>query len=210
MNANFSIMKDYEETGALRIRALLSSSELRALRRLNCVATSRAGNRTLLSQPWCRALAARIKSRTPQLSLLRAVQCTMFEKSAASNWLVAPHQDLSLPINADSSAGRTTSDGVRIARANAQTLAMCIALRLHLDDCDRNDGALRMISGSHRNGIITQDEISESVRAKDVDLQIANSGDAWMMSPLLIHASSKTTGNSRRRVLHFLFVPSSA
>jgi hypothetical protein len=203
-----SIMKSFEEAGALRIRAILSRSELRALQRLNSASTSRAGNRALLSLPWCRALATRIKSRTPQLSLLSAVQCTLFEKSAVSNWLVAPHQDLSLPINPNSMAGRTTGDGVRIARANAETLGMCIAVRVHLDDCNQNDGPLRVISGSHRNGILTQTIILESVRATPADLQIANAGDAWMMSPLIIHASSRAAGTSRRRVLHYLFAPS--
>jgi ectoine hydroxylase-related dioxygenase (phytanoyl-CoA dioxygenase family) len=201
-------MKDFEATGARRIRSLLSRSELRALQRLNSASPSRAGNRALLSLPWCKALAARIKLRMPQLSRLNAVQCTLFEKSAASNWLVAPHQDLSLPIDANSTAGRTTGDGVRIARANAETLGMCIAVRVHLDDCNQKDGPLRMISGSHRHGILTQAAISESVCMARADLQIANAGDAWMMSPLVIHASSKATGKSRRRVLHFLFAHS--
>jgi ectoine hydroxylase-related dioxygenase (phytanoyl-CoA dioxygenase family) len=201
-------MKSFEEAGALRIRAILSRSELHALQRLNSASPSRAGNRALLSLPWCKALAARIKSRTPQLGLLNAVQCTLFEKSAASNWLVAPHQDLSLPINPNSTTGRTTGDGVRIARADAETLGMCIAVRVHLDDCDRNDGPLRMISGSHRNGILTSAAISQSARVIHADLQIANAGDAWMMSPLIIHASSRAAGTSRRRVLHYLFAPS--
>ena len=32
-------------------------------------------------------------------------------------------------------------------------------------------------------------------------------GGAMVMRPLLLHASSKSTGTSRRRVLHFLFGP---
>jgi ectoine hydroxylase-related dioxygenase (phytanoyl-CoA dioxygenase family) len=203
-------MNEFQETGAYRIRDLLSHSELLALRRLNRMPPSRAGNRALLSRPWCKALAARLISRLPHLNQLIAIQCTLFEKSAARNWLVAPHQDLSFPVTANSVTGRDTTDGVRIARADARVLAASVVIRVHLDKCNANDGPLRIVVGSHRNGILTQDEISESVLTKHVELQTANSGDAWMMSPLLIHASSKTTGNSRRRVLHFLFVPSSA
>jgi ectoine hydroxylase-related dioxygenase (phytanoyl-CoA dioxygenase family) len=202
-------MNEFEEAGACRIRDLLSRSELLALQRLNRMPPSRAGNRALLSLPWCKALAARMMSRLPQLSQLVAIQCTLFEKSAARNWLVAPHQDLSSPVAMNSVKGRATSDGLRITRADPRTLAESVAVRVHLDDCGANNGPLRMMMGSHRNGVLTQAKISESVRAKGVDLQIAHSGDAWMMSPLLIHASSKTTGNSRRRVLHFLFVPTS-
>ncbi len=198
-------MNEFEETGAYRIRNLLSYSELRALQRLNRTPPSRAGNRALLLQPWCKALAVRLMSRLPQLSRLVAVQCTLFEKSAALNWLVAPHQDLSVPAAMNSATGRTARDGLRIARADAGTLAASVVIRVHLDDCGANDGPLRMVLGTHRNGVLTQDKISASVHTKPVDLQIANSGDAWMMSPLLIHASSKASGNSRRRVLHFLF-----
>ncbi len=202
-------MNEFEETGAHRIRNLLSHSELRALQRLNRTPPSRAGNRALLLQPWCKALAARLMSRLmsrlPQLSQLAAVQCTLFEKSASRNWRVPPHQDLSLPVAMNSVTARTTSDGLRIARADAETLAASVAIRVHLDGCGANDGPLRMVLGTHRNGVLTQVKISETIHRQRVDLQIASSGDAWLMSPLLIHASSKATGNSRRRVLHFLF-----
>jgi ectoine hydroxylase-related dioxygenase (phytanoyl-CoA dioxygenase family) len=203
-------MNELEENGACRIRNLLSSSELRALRRLTQKPPARAGNRTLLSLPWCKALAMRMISRLPQLNRLIAVQCTLFEKSTARNWLVIAHQDLSLPVAVNSVVARTTSDGVCIARADAGTLASSVAIRIHLNDCNANDGPLRVVLGSHRNGVLTQTEIAESVRAKRVNLQIANPGDAWLMSPLLIHASSKSTGTSRRRVLQFLFAPQSA
>ena len=158
---------------------------------------------------WCSGLALRVILRLPELRGLHAIQCTLFAKSAARNWLVAPHQDLSVPLPTKTlrDQGRLTSDGLHIARADATLLASCVAVRVHLDDCGANDGALRTVPGSHRRGILTQDEISESVRAMKTDLQIADAGDAWLMSPLLIHASSKASGSSRRRVLHFLFAP---
>jgi hypothetical protein len=56
-------MKSFEEAGALRIRAILSRSELHALQRLNSASPSRAGNRALLSLPWCKALATRSVKR---------------------------------------------------------------------------------------------------------------------------------------------------
>jgi hypothetical protein len=35
----------------------------------------------------------------------------------------------------------------------------------------------------------------------------ARSGDVLALRPLLLHASSKGSGNGRRRVLHFVFGP---
>lgn len=36
---------------------------------------------------------------------------------------------------------------------------------------------------------------------------LAQCGDVLLLRPLLLHASSKSSGSSRRRVLHFLFGP---
>ena len=61
-----------------------------------------AGSRTLLLDPLCRDLATRVRSDTRIAPLLpadpMAVQCTLFDKSPGKNWLVALHQDLSIPV----------------------------------------------------------------------------------------------------------------
>jgi len=65
-------------------------------------ASDAPGSRTLLSMPWCAALAHAIRNNKAVRSLLPdkpvAVQCTYFEKSESQNWLVAVHQDLSIPV----------------------------------------------------------------------------------------------------------------
>jgi len=43
-------------------------------------------------------------------------------------------------------------------------------------------------------------------RAQGVAIAAAR-GDALLMRPLVLHASSKASGTSRRRVLHFVFGP---
>jgi hypothetical protein len=63
---------------------------------------SATGARTLLSERWCRELAASVR-RNPVLARIVpaesvAVQCTLFEKSPGRNWLVSIHQDLSIPV----------------------------------------------------------------------------------------------------------------
>ena len=82
-----------------------------------------------------------------------------------------------------------------------------VAVRLHLDPCGEHDGALRVIAGSHQLGRIAADQAAR-LRVRHAEtVCTAAAGDALVMRPLLLHASSRATGNSRRRVLHFLFGP---
>src|SRR5580700_10614650 len=61
-----------------------------------------AGSRQLLQYEWCRRLAlsvrmhSEIRERLPADSV--GVQCTLFNKSPSANWLVALHQDRSIPV----------------------------------------------------------------------------------------------------------------
>lgn len=174
-----------------------------------------AGTRCLLPQAWCAALAGRLRLH-PALSRLIpadhvAVQCTYFEKSAACNWLVPIHQDLSVPVasrvDAPGLRGWSDKEGALFVQAPAELLAQLVAVRLHLDVCGRDDGAVRVVPGSHRQGLIAP-EAAVLMRSATAEVTCeAAPGDALVMRPLLLHASSKATGQSRRRVLHFLFGP---
>src|SRR6185369_2277366 len=65
------------------------------------VATS-VGSRRLLSADWCQSLAASLHANPKLAEILPAnyvaAQCTYFSKSAACNWLVPIHQDMSIPV----------------------------------------------------------------------------------------------------------------
>ncbi len=196
---------------------LLGSDRRRALiARLSALPPGTAGERELLGQPWCRDLVCWLRG----LDVLRrfmpadhvAVQCTLFEKSRGRNWLVAPHQDLAVPVAArvDSEAlsGWSLKGERHFVLAPPALLDMMLAVRLHLDDATQADGGLRFVPGSHRHGVLDdaairrcRDDIGETI----VD---ARAGDALLMRPLVLHASSKASVPAgRRRVLHFLFGP---
>ena len=87
----------------------------------------------------------------------------------------------------------------------AAFLARMLAVRLHLDPCDETDGPLRVLPGSHTHGILSPEKIASLPGAWRTCT--ASVGDALLMRPLLVHASSKATGHSRRRVLHWVFAP---
>jgi len=80
-----------------------------------------------------------------------------------------------------------------------------VAVRLHLDPCCAEDGPVHVVPGSHLQGVISAQEAVAMRQYEQACL--AQVGDVLVMRPLLLHRSSKATGASRRRVLHFLFCP---
>jgi ectoine hydroxylase-related dioxygenase (phytanoyl-CoA dioxygenase family) len=173
------------------------------------------GSRDLLPQRWCVALAARIRAHAGIASLIPtnhvAVQCTYFEKSRATNWLVPVHQDLSIPvaerIEHPALSGWSDKEQGLYVQPPEDLLRELVAVRLHLDDCDVQDGPLRVIPGSHARGRIGADAAADVRAASREVVCTARRGAVMAMRPLLLHASSRSTGTGARRILHFLFGP---
>jgi hypothetical protein len=175
----------------------------------------RAGTRRLIDLPWCAELGRRI-ARDEQLRALLpanavAVQCTLFAKSPTRNWLVALHQDLSIPvaerIEAVECSGWSEKAGEIFVQPPAAVLEHMMAVRLHLDDCDERNGALRVVPGSHRLGRLSA-EGARKARASNGEASVeVPRGGIMLMRPLLLHASSKCSSDRPRRVLHFVFGP---
>jgi len=77
-----------------------------------------------------------------------------------------------------------------------------LTVRLHLDDCDETNGALRVIPGSHAFGQLSADRIRQLRGKSDAVACRLSAGDALLMSPLLLHASTRSQNPGHRRVLH--------
>jgi ectoine hydroxylase-related dioxygenase (phytanoyl-CoA dioxygenase family) len=140
-----------------------------------------------------------------------AVQCTYFDKSPTKNWLVSLHQDLSIPVQARvesaQCSGWSEKEGQIYVQPPASVLEQLVAVRVHLDPCPAESGALRVVPASHRAGRLSADS-AESLRVQNGKVIIPTSrGAALVMKPLLLHASSKAVQKSSRRVLHFVFGP---
>jgi ectoine hydroxylase-related dioxygenase (phytanoyl-CoA dioxygenase family) len=175
------------------------------------------GTRNLIQQEWCAILASKIRSHSRLSQLIPyeyvAVQCTYFEKSASRNWLVPLHQDLSIPVakHVENSTlrGWSEKEGTYYVQAPSETLEQMIAVRLHLDACGTQDGPLRVVPGTHTMGRLS-DEYSRHSKKSGAEIECyAEQGEALVLRPLILHASSKASGTSRRRVLHFVFGPPS-
>ncbi|GAA0764524.1 phytanoyl-CoA dioxygenase family protein [Ideonella azotifigens] len=211
------LLRSLHEQGLAWQRGWLGSGELESLRAaVGEAADGTAGSRRLLSQPACRALVPRLLGDDGLARCLPAdpvvVQATLFEKSAGCNWLVSVHQDLSIPVVGPPAelpgwGGWSTKQGECFVQPPDALLAQMLAVRLHLDDCGDDDGPLEVLPGTHRLGRQTPERAAALKRAGPVQRCLARQGDALLMRPLLLHASSKSRGTSRRRVLHLLVGP---
>jgi hypothetical protein len=176
---------------------------------------SEAGSRRLLDETWCAHLAgalrgdARIRSLLPRNAM--AVQCTLFDKSPNRNWLAALHQDLSIPVkdrvNSPECSGWSEKEGHLYVQPPVSVLERLVAVRVHIDDCPAESGALRVVPHSHMEGRVDQAR-AEALRQHHGETVIPVArGGALAMRPLILHASSKATSLTPRRVLHFVFGP---
>jgi len=180
------------------------------------VPRTRAGARHVLRLPAVRELALH-----PALGSLAApfvggqaipFRATLFDKSAASNWLVAWHQDTALPLNQrvdDPSWGPwSCKGGVLHAIAPASALETVVALRVHLDDSTHTNGPLRVLPRTHSAGVLPHVQIERLAGAITPVECTAEKGGIVAMSPLLVHASSKAKDTQPRRVLHIEYAAS--
>lgn len=171
------------------------------------------GHRNLLARPEVAALC-----RHPRLAAVVretlgagafACKATLFDKTPQANWKVAWHQDLSIAVRGETRPpgwkGWSLKAGVLHAQPPPAVLECMLALRLHLDDCNAGNGALRVIPGSHREGRLDE-AATEAWKARDAELRCdVKAGGVLLMRPLILHASSAGESPAQRRVLHLEF-----
>ena len=204
----------FDNDGFAVMPELLSDAELAHIDTA-LAGRSQVGARDLLAEPWCFELALRLQADARLGDALPRThvpaQCTSFEKSVERNWLVPVHQDVAIPVakrvDHPGLTGWSTKGGAWFVQPPVEVLEQLVAVRLHVDDCGVDDGLLHVVPGSHRHGRLAD---ASAIALRDAHGTIAcpvPRGGAMALRPLLLHASSKATGTSRRRVLHFLFGP---
>jgi ectoine hydroxylase-related dioxygenase (phytanoyl-CoA dioxygenase family) len=135
------------------------------------------------------------------------VKSIYFDKPEKSNWFVAWHQDLTIAVNNKADLEGYGPWTIKMDQFAVQPplniLQNNFTVRIHLDDTDEDNGALRVQPGSHLKNIR---------RVEDIDFQNepeticgVKAGGIMIMRPLLFHASSRTTSNRKRRVIHIEF-----
>ncbi len=140
----------------------------------------------------------------PQSFLTKSIY---FDKPPGSNWFVAWHQDISISVAArHDSPGYsqwTHKQGIVGVVPPLDILQNTLTLRIHLDDTDASNGALRVVEGSHLEGIIRK-EAQPWAAAREVTCAVP-AGGVMLMRPLTLHASRRAQTGGRRRVIHLEF-----
>lgn len=128
-----------------------------------------------------------------------------FDKPEVSNWFVSYHQDISIMVDRKEEVegySKWTKKGTDYGvHPPLEILNNIVTVRIHLDDTTIDNGALKVISGSHKMGVYPSAENNyEKERVCDVER-----GGIMLMKPLIMHASERTRNKKQRRVIHLEF-----
>jgi ectoine hydroxylase-related dioxygenase (phytanoyl-CoA dioxygenase family) len=130
-----------------------------------------------------------------------------FDKPPGSNWFVAWHQDISISVLAKADvpgyAQWTQKSGIIGVVPPVRVLENILTVRVHLDHTDETNGALRVVEGSHLEGIVRKEAQPWDVARERVCAVPA--GGVMLMRPLTMHASRRAQSGGRRRVIHLEF-----
>lgn len=199
-----------EEDGFELVPGFLGKADLSALQ-YRFSAGIESGDRSVLSDATVAALA-----RSPRVTSLigrylgdeaRPVRAILFDKTAEANWLVPWHQDLTIVVESRADVPGygpwSIKEGQHHVQPPMNIMGRILTIRLHLDECDETNGALQVIAGSHLHGRLDAEAIQDWRSRHNATLCTAKAGDALLMRPLLLHASSRVTSpDRRRRILH--------
>jgi ectoine hydroxylase-related dioxygenase (phytanoyl-CoA dioxygenase family) len=211
--------EEISERGFTLIADVVSEGEIVAivaeLDRLSAGQSSRRGQvyaaRNLLSTVPAIATLA----RAPQVhSLVEPVvgkdhfpvRGILFDKVPGANWHVGWHQDQIIAVRerreTPGFSAWSVKQNVPYVRPPTSILERMLTLRIHLDDCRNGNGALKVIPGSHRHGLLSDVQIEALVGNSPPKICEAERGSVLAMRPLLLHASAPAASPSHRRVVH--------
>ena len=140
------------------------------------------------------------------LELARPVRVLAFDKTPASNWNLGWHQDRVIAVKERRDVSEfgtwTLKNGVPHVEAPVEVLQNMFSLRLHLDDCKADNGALKILAGSAGLGKLADAQVRGLALTETAVVCEAALGEILAMKALTVHASEPAKNPSHRRVLH--------
>jgi ectoine hydroxylase-related dioxygenase (phytanoyl-CoA dioxygenase family) len=159
---------------------------------------------SVVGSPCVREMATSVLGSTPMLT-----RALLFDKTPDANWTVTWHQDVTVAlkrrVETSGFGPWSVKAGIVHVRPPAEVLQRMLTIRVHLDDCDADNGALRVLSGSHRAGFLESEQIEDWVNTGQPITCAVRAGGAVLMRPLILHASAASTTARQRRVIHLEF-----
>lgn len=135
------------------------------------------------------------------------VKSIYFDKPEKSNWYVAYHQDLTISVDKKHELPNfgpwTKKQNQFAVQPPLNILENIFTIRIHLDDTDEKNGALKVVKKSHSKGIYRPETIDWNVETEEICN--VEKGGVMIMKPLILHGSNRTTNGQKRRVIHIEF-----
>ncbi len=185
-------------------RGVLTEQELAALDSVSAV-NAKPGRRIELGHAILTALRpvdACVQHVVPDMAPVRLVA---FDKTAQSNWALPWHQDRVIAVaerhDVSGYDNWTRKDGVWHCEPPVSLLQQMLFVRVHLDDCDRDGGAMEIAIGSHQAGKVDTESAAAEAQRYPGHVCQAQRGDVLTMDMLTLHRSLPASKPSARRVL---------
>lgn len=136
------------------------------------------------------------------------VKSIFFNKPPEANWYVTWHQDRAINVEERNEiagfSGWTKKEEVTSVLPPIEVNENCFSIRIHLDDTDESNGALKVLPGSHHKQFTNEEIKLITTNSVPVNTEV-NTGGVHLMKPLLLHASAKSKSQKARRVIHLEF-----
>ena len=152
-----------------------------------------------------RNLQTIIRTVDPKAFLVKAIY---FDKPPESNWYVSWHQDVHINVTERVETPGfdrwTHKEAVTSVCPPEEISKQLFTIRIHLDEANETNGALRVVPGSQNKQLSDQEIQLITTNSLPVVCSVP-AGGVHLMKPLLLHASSKSRSTKRRRVVHLEF-----
>jgi hypothetical protein len=129
----------------------------------------------------------------------------LFDKTPATNWSLAWHQDRTITvaerIDVDGFGPWTVKSGRLHVAPPFDVLAGMMTLRVHLDPVPATNAPLLIAPGSYLRGRISETEVPRVVRQCGTFACLAEAGDIWVYATPILHASKAAIEPAHRRVV---------
>jgi hypothetical protein len=139
----------------------------------------------------------------------RPVRAILFDKTQTTNWSLGWHQDRTIVVakrvDVEGFGPWTVKSGLLHVAPPTDVLASMVTLRVHFDPVPPANAPLLIAPGSHKLGRIPETEVPEIVRQCGTFVCLADPGDIWLYSTLILHASEAASESAHRRVLQIDF-----
>lgn len=134
------------------------------------------------------------------------VRAVLLDNDPDAAWYLNWHQDLHIGVkkrvDAPGFSAWSVKNGILHVQPPVEYLSRMLTVRIHLDDCQPQDGALEVIPSSHYTGVLSKKRIDDMDAKGSYQVCAARSGDVLLMRPLLVHRSSTARDEEHRRIVH--------